>query len=277
MVGENVVGNRIVSNRMEIIVLGSGTSHGVPMIGCDCAVCKSSDPKNRRTRPSIVVRTELGTLLVDTTPELRLQSLAVDLRRVDAVLFTHTHADHIFGLDDLRRFNDLSDAEIPVYGDVATLKDIRRIYPYIFTETGPGGGKPRLTLHTVQPHFDLFGLQISSFYVMHGRLPVLAYRFDQPATNALPARSAAYVTDVNLIPPEAMAQLLHLDLLLIDAVRYEPHVTHFGLYEALAVIEVLQPKRALLTHMSHHFDQATLESQTPGNVSPAFDGQIITL
>src|SRR5262245_42087976 len=113
---------------MEILILGSGTSYGVPMIGCDCEVCRSDNPKNRRTRPSIVVRTDAGTILVDTTPELRLQALACDLRRVDAVLFTHTHADHIFGLDDLRRFNDLSGAEIPVYGDEATLDDIRRIY-----------------------------------------------------------------------------------------------------------------------------------------------------
>src|SRR5437868_3182919 len=124
---------------MEILVLGSGTSHGVPMIGCDCAVCRSDNPKNRRFRPSILVRQGEQNLLVDTTPELRLQSLTFDVRRVDAVLFTHTHADHIMGLDDLRRFNDLMNAEIPVYGDEGTLADIRRIFPYIFMETPPAG------------------------------------------------------------------------------------------------------------------------------------------
>ena len=123
------------SNGMEFLVLGSGTSHGVPMIGCDCEVCRLHNPKNRRFRPSILVRHEGKAILVDTTPELRLQSLAFDVRQVDAVLFTHTHADHIFGLDDLRRFNDLMDREIPVYGDEDTLADIRRIYPYIFKET----------------------------------------------------------------------------------------------------------------------------------------------
>src|SRR5438270_12243154 len=132
---------------MRVTILGSGTSHGVPMIGCECAVCLSEDPKNRRFRPSITVENQGKTILVDTTPELRLQALAFGVRRVDAVLYTHTHADHIFGLDDLRRFNDLSGEEIPVYGDAGTLDDIRRIYPYIFQETQVAGGKPRLSLN----------------------------------------------------------------------------------------------------------------------------------
>jgi len=257
--------------------LGSGTSHGVPMIGCDCAVCCSDNPKNKRFRPSILVRTAEGAILVDTTPELRLQALANDVRRVDAVLFTHTHADHIFGLDDLRRYNDLSGAEIPVYGDEGILADIRRIYPYIFTETQAGGGKPRLTLHLIPPDFELYGLRIRSFYVLHGRLPVLAYRFDQPATAAGPARSAAYVTDVSSIPPEAMERLHGLDLLLLDAVRYDPHPTHFGLYQALDVIAELQPRCALLTHLSHRLDHDTVNAQIPANVELAYDGQTILL
>ena len=164
---------------MDILVLGSGTSHGVPMIGCDCSVCRSEDPNNRRFRPSILVRHHGKSILVDTTPELRLQALAFDVKQVDAVLFTHTHADHLMGLDDLRRFNDLSGREIPVYGDNATLEDIRRIFPYIFKETQTGGGKPRLTLYPVARDFELFGLRIRSFYVLHGSLPVLAYRFDE--------------------------------------------------------------------------------------------------
>src|SRR5579884_621084 len=225
---------------MEIIVLGSGTSHGVPMIGCDCAVCRSENPKNKRTRPSILVRNAGHAILVDTTPELRLQALVNDVRRVDAVLFTHTHADHIFGLDDLRRFNDLSGEEIPIYGDSATLADIRRIYPYVFTETQAGGGKPRLSLHEVERQFELFGLRIRSFYVQHGSLPVLAYRFDQPGD---PPKSAAYVTDVSYIPPESFAELADLDLLILDAVRFEPHPTHFGLYQALDVALRLKPRQ----------------------------------
>ena len=262
---------------MEIVILGSGTSHGVPMIGCGCAVCRSDNPKNKRTRPSIFVRNGQDVILVDTTPELRLQALANDLRRVDAVLITHTHADHIFGMDDLRRFNDLADAEIPVYGDEGTLADIRRIYEYIFKPTQAGGGKPRLTLRPLQPEWELLGLQIQSFHVLHGTLPVVAYRFDQPADLERPARSAAYVTDVSHIPDEVLPRLNGLDLLLLDAVRFEPHPTHFGLYQALDVIAQVKPRRALLTHLSHHFDHDIVNAQLPENVALAFDGQRVTL
>src|SRR2546421_9812790 len=135
---------------MRVTVLGSGTSHGVPMIGCKCEVCLSDNPRNKRTRPSVCVSNDQGVILVDTTPELRIQALACGMEKVDAVLFTHTHADHIFGLDDVRRFNDLSGNEIPVYGDSATLEDIRRIFPYIFRETPTAGGKAGLTLHDVE-------------------------------------------------------------------------------------------------------------------------------
>ncbi len=258
------------------------------MIGCDCAVCQSSNPKNKRFRSSIAVTTtpqsnaagHAGeqTILVDTTPELRLQSLTFGLRKVDAVLFTHTHADHVMGLDDMRRFNDLYDVEIPVYGDPATLNEIRRIYPYIFRDTGQlGGGKPRLSLHEVDAEFPLFGLDIHSFYVMHGKLPVLSYRFDQPQTPHTSARSFAYCTDVNFIPPDSMAKLRGLDLLILDAVRYEPHSTHFGFYQALEIIAELQPKRALLTHLSHHFDHDAANAECPPNVELAYDGQVIEL
>lgn len=260
---------------MEILVMGSGTSHGVPMIGCECEVCLSPNPRNKRFRPSILVRHEGKAILVDTTPELRMQSLAFGVNRVDAVLYTHTHADHIFGLDDLRRFNDLMDREIPVYGDPDTLDDIRRIYPYIFKETQIGGGKPRLSLHPVETDFELFGIRIRSFYVMHGRLPVLAYRFDAPATATEPACSIAYVTDVNQIPPDSMAQLHDLDVLFLDAVRFEPHATHFGLYQALEVISELQPRQAYLTHLSHHFEHEAVNAHLPQNRALAYDGLIV--
>ncbi len=261
---------------METLVLGSGTSHGVPMIGCDCAVCRSSDPKNHRFRPSILVRHAGKAILVDTTPELRMQCLAFDVRQVDAVLFTHTHADHVFGLDDLRRFNDMMDSEIPVYGDADTLDDIRRIYPYIFKQTQAGGGKPRLTLHAVEPEFEMFGLHIRSFYVQHGKLPVLAYRFDAPAQNSSAAYSCAYVTDVSFIPPDSMARLANLDVLILDAVRFEPHATHFGLYQALDIITLLKPRQAYLTHLSHAFDHEIVNAQLPPNVALAYDGLSIT-
>lgn len=258
---------------MNITILGSGTSHGVPMIGCDCAVCTSSEPRNRRMRPSIVVKSSEGSILVDTTPELRFQALAAGLNQVDAVLMTHTHADHIFGMDDLRRFNDLSGEEIPVFGTASVLEDIRRIYNYIFMQTQLGGGKPRINLVELQPHFQLCGLDIETFTVMHGSLPVQSYRF----TDSTTGKSAAYVTDVNFIPPESMAKLYNLDLLILDAVRYHPHSTHFGLHEALKIVEILKPVQTLLTHLSHDFDHNRLCSETPEGVNPAYDGQIIVL
>ncbi len=253
---------------MQILILGSGTSHGVPMIGCECDVCRSPNPYNKRFRPSILVRHAEMAILVDTTPELRMQALACDVRQVDAVLFTHAHADHVMGLDDLRRFNDLSGKEIPVYGDDGTLADIRRIYDYIFRETQAGGGKPRLTLHPVERDFELFGLRIRSFYVLHGRLPVLAYRFDDGS------RSVAYVTDVSSIPPDSLELMRGLDVLILDAVRFEPHPTHFGLYQALDIIAEVKPRQAYLTHLSHHFDHDTVNATLPDNVRLAHDGLV---
>ena len=252
---------------MKVTVLGSGTSHGVPMIGCTCPVCLSPNPKDKRFRPSVAVENDGKVILVDTTPELRLQSLAVGLNRVDAVLVTHTHADHIFGLDDLRRFNDLTGQEIPLFGDAGTLADIRRIFQYIFTETQLGGGKPRITLHEVPESFELFGLRIQSFYVLHGRLPVLAYRFE----------NFAYVTDVNLIPQESMEKLRGLELLILDAVRFDPHETHFGLYQALEIVELLEPRLTLFTHLSHKFEHDSVNASLPPHAKLAFDGQVIEL
>ncbi|MGC8666817.1 MAG: MBL fold metallo-hydrolase [Chthonomonadales bacterium] len=237
------------------------------MIGCTCAVCRSPNPRNKRTRPSIAVQNGEETILVDTTPELRLQALACGLTRVDAVVYTHTHADHVFGLDEIRRFNDLMGCEIPVYGDPGTLEDLRRIYRYIFTDTQEGGGKPRIRLHTVPPEFTLCSIRVRSFTVMHGQLPILAYRFND----------AAYVTDVSSIPPASMEQLRHLDLLILDAVRFEPHPTHFGLYQALDVVQELAPRRTLLTHLSHHFDHDTVNAQLPPGVELAYDCQIVDL
>jgi phosphoribosyl 1,2-cyclic phosphate phosphodiesterase len=262
---------------MEILILGSGTSHGVPMIGCECAVCKSTNPKNKRFRPSILVSNQGKNILIDTGPELRMQALAFGLRQIDAVLYTHTHADHIFGLDDLRRFNDLADAEIPVFGDAEILDDIRRIYPYIFKQTQLAGGKPRISLNLVQPDFEMFGLRIRSFYVMHGRLKVLAYRFDAAGDAESPPCAAAYVTDVSLIPEESMYLLEGLDLLILDAVRFDPHPTHFGLYQALDVIARVKPKQALLTHLSHHFEHDTVNATLPAEVKLAYDGQCVVL
>ncbi|HSV72815.1 MAG TPA: MBL fold metallo-hydrolase [Chthonomonadales bacterium] len=252
---------------MEVLVLGSGTSHGVPMIGCRCPVCTSPDPRNRRFRPSIAVRVGEHAILVDATPELRMQALTFGLERVDAVLVTHTHADHIMGLDDIRRFNDLRDAEIPVYGDAQSIDDILRIFRYVFAPTQAGGGKPRISLHKAPDRFELFGLPICALRVYHGSLPILAYRFGR----------YAYVTDVSRIPPETMEALRGLDTLMLDTVRMAPHETHFGLQEALDVVAELRPRRTYLTHLSHHYDHEATNALLPPGVELAYDGLTLRL
>lgn len=228
-------------------------------------------------RPSILVRHQGRAILVDTTPELRMQCLAHDVRQVDAVMFTHSHADHIMGMDDLRRFSDLSGNDVPVYADHEVCDSIHRIFPYIFRETQVGGGKPRIDLHLVEPEFSLFGLDIRAFYVLHGRLPVVAYRFDQPKTSTSPARSIAYVTDVSHIPAESMEQLHNLDILILDAVRFEPHVTHFGVHQAVEIIERLKPRAAYLTHLSHRLDHDRVNAVLPPPIQLAYDGLSLSL
>jgi len=263
---------------MQITILGSGTSHGVPMIGCACAVCRSDNPHNKRLRPSILVSSSQGNVLVDATPDLRQQALTYNIIRVDAVLITHTHADHVMGLDDIRRFNDLSGSEIPLYSDVGTLDDILRIFSYIFRETQAGGGKPRLSLHEIEPLLEIVGLRIEPLQVMHGKLPVLAFRFEELSeTVGQTGAAAAYVTDVNHIPVPAMERLYDLDLLILDAVRFEPHATHFGLYQALEVVELVKPKTTLLTHLSHSFDHDAVNAILPDHTRLAYDGQVIAV
>jgi phosphoribosyl 1,2-cyclic phosphate phosphodiesterase len=256
---------------MKLTVLGSGTSHGVPMIGCDCAVCTSTDPKNTRLRPSILVTTDDGAnILVDTPPEMRIAFLQNHVRRLDAILYTHSHADHIYGLDDVRTFNYRTGLPIPIYAEPNVLSDLRRIYDYIFVPTQAGGGKPQVTLETltVGVPMTLHGLEILPLRVCHGRLPVLAYLF---------GGRFAYVTDVSEIPPETWPHLEGLDLLMLDAVRREPHSTHFHLDAALEVIAALRPKRALLTHLSHDYDHAATNATLPPGVELAFDGQVVDL
>jgi len=256
---------------MKVTVLGSGTSHGVPMIGCECAVCRSTDPRNKRLRPSILVTADDGAnILVDTPPEMRLALLASQVKRLDAILYTHSHADHIFGLDDVRTFNYRTGKAMPVYAEPGVLDDLRRIYAYIFKPTQAGGGKPQVELHSIAPNqrLPLHGIDILPLRVSHGTLPILAYKFGP---------RFAYVTDVSAIPSETWPHLENLDLLMLDAVRREPHDTHFHLDAALETIALLQPKRTLLTHLSHDYDYAATNAELPPGVELAFDGQTIDL
>lgn len=250
---------------LKVTFLGTGTSHGIPVIACDCPVCTSTDPRNHRTRCSILLEYGEAHVLVDTPPELRLQAVRAGLRRLDAVLFTHSHADHVFGLDDVRRFNDLQGGALPCYADAETLADLRRIFQYVFVPTQVGGGKPRLELCPLNGPFNLFGLEVRPLRVMHGQLPITAYRFGK----------LAYVTDTSHIPPQSEAELHGLDVLVIDALRYRPHPTHFNLEQALAVVERLRPRHAFFTHLCHDVEHAQASAELPDGVELAYDGLVI--
>lgn len=244
------------------LVLGSGTSHGVPMIGCRCLVCTSDDPRNWRARPCVLLELPEGNVLIDTPPELRLQCIRFGVERVDAVLYTHAHADHLFGLDDLRRFNELQGKAIPLYGEREVLETIRRAFAYVFQPTQVGGGKPLLHLHPIEGEIHLCGARIEPLRVYHGLLPILAFRVG----------GFAYVTDVSRIPPETEARLQGLEWLLLDAVRYAPHPTHYCLEQAVEVVRRLKPRRAAFVHLSHDYDHETVNAQLPDGMELAYDG-----
>jgi phosphoribosyl 1,2-cyclic phosphate phosphodiesterase len=250
----------------QVLFLGTGTSHGVPLIGCSCAVCRSTDPRDKRLRPSILVRGPASHILVDTSPDLRQQALAHAIARVDAVLYTHSHADHILGLDELRRYNHLQGHSLPCYATTATWADLRRAFHYVFTG-GPhvGGGVPDIAQHTIEGPFTAGGLAVVPVPVWHGRMPVLGFRFGD----------FAYLTDCNRLDEAAWPLLDGVNTLVVDALRERPHPTHFTVDEALAVIARVRPKCAYLTHMTHDVGHATTSARLPAGVELAYDGLVI--
>lgn len=248
---------------VEITFLGTGTSNGIPIIGCDCAVCTSEDPRDRRGRTSAVIRFDDRTILIDAGPELRLQALANDLREVDAVIFTHAHADHVSGLDDLRRFNEINQALLPVYADQTTADLLRERFDYAFVELFPFfGGKPDLLLTTFDGPFCLFGREIVPIPVRHGRWTVHGFRFGP----------LAYVTDAKEIGPASLDLLRGADILIINALRERPHPTHLSLDEALAIIDEVRPRQAYLVHISHELSHLAASHLLPPGVRVAYDG-----
>lgn len=243
----------------ELTFLGTGTSHGIPVPGCNCEVCNSSDIRNRRSRPSVLFRVNDIQILIDTAPEFRLQALDAKLRHLDGVLFTHDHSDHLHGIDDLRPF---SRNNLPVYGSNHVLGQIRKRFPYIFREPIEGGGTPRLKLHPVTSVFNIKGVSILPVPLNHGRASIFGYRMGP----------VAYCTDCSSIPRESMEMLGDLDILVLDALRFKRHSTHFSVEEALEVIEELKPGCSYLTHLCHDVDHAKLEAALPDNVRLAHDG-----
>jgi phosphoribosyl 1,2-cyclic phosphate phosphodiesterase len=247
---------------MQVVFLGTGTSHGIPVIGCTCKVCRSRDRRDRRSRASIVVRSRGRTLLVDASPELRLQALDAELAQADALLLTHAHADHIGGLDDVRIFSERRGGPFPVYGPATALTELRRRFDYVFRRTQAGGGKPRLQLHAVARTFLAAGMRVTPIPVWHRRLRVVGYRVGK----------FAYFTDVSAIPKASDRLLAGLDTLVLDALRPEPHQTHFHLSQALDEARRIGARRTYFTHMCHLLGHRATEAQLPPQVRLAYDG-----
>lgn len=245
---------------MKVSFLGTGTSVGVPQVGCDCRTCLSDDSRDKRLRTSVLIEQGERNLIIDASTDFRQQALRRGLKRLDAILFTHAHADHCFGLDDMRPLMFRHGA-IPCFATEITWQGLRRIYSYVF-EPAPYPGVPRVVPNRIEGPFNLFGLDVEPLTVIHGRLPVTAYRIDR----------FAYVTDCNVIPDETCDRLNGLDLLAIDALRLKAHPTHLTLDQALAYIERLKPKRALLTHISHDIKHGETSSHLPEGVEIAYDG-----
>lgn len=245
---------------MKATFLGTGTSVGVPAVGCDCDTCISDDPRDKRLRTSLLVEHDNRSIIIDTSTDFRQQALRTGIRQIDAILFTHSHADHCFGLDDTRPIT-FRGGPIACFATEITWQGLRRIFEYAFKPSSYPG-VPRIVPHRIEGRFNLFGLDVEPLTVIHGGLPVTAYRIG----------SFAYVTDCNIIPEEACAGLRGLDLLVIDALRFKSHPTHMSLDQSLGYIERLKPRRALLTHISHDIKHAETSGHLPEGVEIAYDG-----
>jgi phosphoribosyl 1,2-cyclic phosphate phosphodiesterase len=253
--------------KVTVTVLGSGTSQGVPMIGCPCAVCASTDPRDKRTRSSIFIAAPEANLLVDTTPELRVQALREKLDRVDAVLFTHAHADHIMGFDDLRRFCDLRGGALPIYGSPETLGQIERIFFYAFNPKKTVPGYVHVTPHAVAGPFELGGLTITPLPVPHGAVSTSGFLFARG-----PRRFLAYLSDCQSVPAEVAEEIRDVEVLVIDGLRDLPHPTHLNVAGALETARAVGAKRTYLTHQTHDKKQADRERELPEGAFVAYDG-----
>ncbi len=277
----------------DLIFLGTGTSAGIPMIGCHCEVCTSDDPRDQRTRPSVLIRYAghepdpppehtpgftpglTRQFLIDTAPEMRQQVIAQKLNRIDGVLYTHAHADHIFGLDDLRRFNAVMKTAVDIHAEPMVLASLRKMFPYVFTPEKNINPSfvPTLIAHELQPAkpLDLFGATWTPIRLLHGRLPILGFRID------FAGKSIAYCTDVSAFPPESYPLLQDLDVLVIDGLRFRHHPTHLTIDQALEQIEQIKPKRAYLTHMAHDIKHADVEPKLPEGVFLSYDGLVVNV
>jgi phosphoribosyl 1,2-cyclic phosphate phosphodiesterase len=247
---------------MRVIILGCGTSTGVPIIGCRCLTCSSSNPRNKRTRTSIFVQTHGKNVLIDTAPDLRFQALSHNITRIDTVLYTHSHADHTHGIDELRTYNFVNKMVIPCYASPETVSNIKTNFRYIFDGSYAAGGKPQLEISPITEDFDFHGIRITPVEIHHAEWLIFGYRIGK----------MAYLTDCSGIPEKSMSKLKGLDLLIIDALRYTPHSAHFSVNQAIEATRRVEPRLAVLTHMGHEVEYEELSRQLPECVTPAYDG-----
>jgi phosphoribosyl 1,2-cyclic phosphate phosphodiesterase len=257
---------------MKATFLGTGTSNGVPMIGCRCAVCTSSDPRNRRRRTALYVEAGGTHLVIDTPPDFREQALETAIPRVDAVLFTHTHADHIFGFDDLRRFNLLQGEVIPAYASAAAIRDLRRIFNYVNETPDPRGlFRPVIRYETAEAPFRVGAVAVEPVPVFHGDAVVLGYRLDADG------RTLGYVPDCSRMPDAALERFSGVDVMILDALRRRPHLTHFTVAESTAVLRRIGAARSYIIHMCHDLDHAETERALPDGMAVSYDGLTIAV
>lgn len=248
--------------KARLTVLGSGTSMGVPTIGCACAVCSSTDPLDRRTRPSVLLEYADKFVLIDTTPDFREQAIREKITQIDAVLYTHTHADHILGLDDLRPLSFNRSGKIPLYARPEAAEFIRNMFRYIFDADYKFGGLAQVELKPVQSDFELFGATVQPIPVIHGESEIYGFRLG----------TMAYLTDFSSIPESSLAQLRGLDVLFLDALRYKPHPTHSTIERSLQIAEQVGARRVFFTHICHDLPHQETNAQLPAHVQLAYDG-----
>lgn len=247
--------------------MGTGTSTGVPAIGCECSVCKSSDPRNNRLRASVLVTINDKNILIDTAPDLRQQALRYGFKRIDAVLYTHDHADHIHGIDELRSFNFLQWSAIPIYAGRKVIERIKKSFMYIFEEQLEGGGKPVITLHEIDSSFEAAGTRIEPLPVWHGSQKIFGYKIGE----------FAYISDVSKIPDETITLIKKIKVVVLDALREKEHSTHMNFSQAIETAKLIGAKRTFFTHMGHSVDHASTSAKLPPGMELAYDGLEIIL